>query len=328
MLKKLQKQKEQNFQFVDLHPPVASLKEEVIAGLSQKPKSLSPKWFYDERGSNLFNQITRCPEYYLTKTEISILNTHLEEILSLIGENPTIIEYGCGDSEKVEILLSHLPLASGYIPLDISRNHLLSLAERISENFPALEVTAVCSDFTKPMDLPFLHSYYSKKVAFFPGSSIGNFEPPQAGQLLNQIHQLVGPGGGLLIGVDLIKDPNTLNLAYNDQAGYTANFNLNLLDRINRECRANFERNRFQHHAFYNPIHHRIEMHLVSQKNQRVKIGDYPFTFKKDESIHTENSYKYDLPSFHLLAKKAGWTPVQTWTDPKNLFSIHYLQIS
>ncbi len=315
-----------SFHFLDLHPPLASLEEEVLAGLSQVQKNLSPKWFYDERGSDLFNHITRCEEYYLTRAEISILENNLEEILAMIGENATLIEYGCGDSRKVEILLDHLPLAEGYIPLDISKTHLLELARRISKKYPQLGTTAVCCDFTQPLQLPFLNSYYSKKIAFFPGSSIGNFEPSEAKKLLSQIRQLVGQKGKLLIGFDVIKDPAILNAAYNDQHGWTAQFNLNLLHRINRECQGDFNIQQFKHQAFYHSLLHRIEMHLVSKQDQIAFIGENLINFKNGETIHTENSYKYDLSSFQNLMQSAGWRSLKIWTDPQNLFAIHFLE--
>lgn len=322
--------------FHDLHPSPADLRAEVLAGLSRPQRTLPPKFFYDRSGSRLFDAITALPEYYLTRTEIGILRDHGAEMAERIGAGRTLIELGSGSSLKIRILLEALR-PSVYVPVDISREHLLASAHALAECFPGLAILAVCADYSGPFDLPLGPAELGQRAAFFPGSSIGNFEPDAAVTLLARVAGLLGPGGRLLIGADLIKDPAILHAAYNDAAGVTAAFNLNLLARIDRELNADFNPRGFAHRAFYNPLAEsspnaraglgRIEMHLVSLADQRVRIGDGTFDFRRGESIHTESSYKYSLDGFQALATEAGFVPEQVWTDPQGLFSVHCLKV-
>jgi len=312
-------------QFHDLHPPQENLLQEVKKGLHQRPKNISPKFFYDQRGSNLFTEITKLPEYYVTKVEMEILKNQGKEIAEQVGTNLLVVEYGCGNSEKIHHLLDFLQNPKAYLAIDISKSSLLELAQGLTRDYPKIEIIAVCADFTKPLELP-LNGRHSPlpRLAFFPGSSIGNFEPPKAIQFMKTIREEMGSEGGLLIGVDLKKDPQLLHQAYNDSQGLTEAFNKNLLIRLNRECRANFELDKFQHRAFYNEEAGRIEMHLVSRSDQSVQLGEEVYPFQKGETIHTENSYKYHVEEFQDLAKQAHWKPRAVWTDPKALFSLHY----
>jgi len=321
---------EQNLiKFHDFHPNGSDLFSEVLAGLQKETKIISPKFFYDRKGSQLFNQITQLEEYYLTNTEQDILKNQGQEIGQVVGQQTVIIEYGCGNSEKIHLLLDHLAQPKAYVAIDISKNPLLDLTGGLAESYPNLEIHAVCADFTQPLDLPLngAHQSYSR-TAFFPGSSIGNFEPADAIQFLKTVRDEVGTGGGLIIGVDLKKNPAILNAAYNDSQGITEAFNKNLLSRINRECEANFRLEDFAHQAFYNHEKGRMEMHLKSLKAQTVQIRDQPIHFKNGETIHTENSYKYHINEFQQLGQTAGWTPLKVWSDIKGFFSLHYWQAS
>ena len=311
-------------QFYDFHPKATDFYSEVIDGLLRTPKLIPPKFFYDELGSRLFEQICVTPEYYPTRTEQKILSDNAEEIAAMIGKNAYVIEPGSGSCEKIRLLLDTLQ-PEAYVPMDISRDFLQSSAQAISDEYPWLDVHAACIDFTQPLDLPFCPAD-ARKLAFFPGSSIGNFEPLQAITFMAQLAQTVGVGGGLLIGVDLKKDNAILNEAYNDRDGVTAAFNLNLLQRINNELDAEFDLNLFEHRAFYNNKIGRIEMHLVSQAEQIVPIADSVFDFKDGETIHTESSYKYTVSEFQQMASAAGFRPVYVWTDENRLFSVHYLE--
>jgi len=311
--------------FYDLHPPMADLKAEVLKGLSSLPKAISPKFFYDEYGSQLFDQITELPEYYPTRTEIGILQAHGQEMISLLGKDCLLIELGSGSSLKIRVLLDALQPAA-YMPIDISKEHLLKSAEILAVDYPELAIHATCADYSDHFHLPY-EPNGTPKAAFFPGSSIGNFEPLEAQALLQRVAEFLGPGSTLLIGVDIKKDRQRLNAAYNDAAGVTAAFNLNLLTRINRELDADFELSRFNHHAFYNEAQGRIEMHLVSKTPHEVQVDGQTFQFTKGESIHTENSYKYDIAQFQALTNKAGFQPIQVWTDVDDLFSIHCLKV-
>jgi dimethylhistidine N-methyltransferase len=311
--------------FHDYHPKPADFFVEVIDGLLHRPRSIPPKFFYNERGSQLFEQITGLPEYYLTRTEQGILEKNAEEIARIVGRNCLLIEPGSGNCEKVRLLLDALQPQT-YVPMDISRDHLRKAAVNLSADYPWLDVHASCIDFTQPLDLSFCPPD-SQRVAFFPGSSIGNFEPDSATRFLAQVADVVGPGGGMLIGVDLKKDRCILDAAYNDTTGITAQFNLNLLQRINSELNADFDLNHFTHHAFYNEQKGRIEMHLISQLRQAVHIGQHTIKFTKGESIHTENSYKYTIEEFQALAIRAGFIPVYLWTDADALFSVQYFEI-
>ncbi|MDD5330227.1 MAG: L-histidine N(alpha)-methyltransferase [Sulfuricella sp.] len=312
------------FRYYDCHPAPADLHAEVIRGLSREPRGIPPKFFYDEAGSRLFDAICATPEYYPARVETGIIRRNLLEIVACVGSGSLLIEPGSGDCRKVRELLAAIrPRA--YVPVDISGAWLRQAARRLAEEFPWLDIHAVCADFTAPLDLP-CRADGARRVAFFPGSSIGNFDPGQAVGFLSHLAAMVRQGGGLLIGVDLKKDAAVLNAAYNDVQGLTAAFNRNLLVRINRDLAANFEVRRFSHRAFYNEAEGRIEMHLVSETRQRVLIGGRCFDFEPGEGIHTENSYKYTVAQFQELAEQAGFEPVRVWTDADGLFSVHYLE--
>jgi len=311
--------------FYDLHPPMADLKEEVLKGLSCQPKAIPPKFFYDEYGSQLFDQITELPEYYPARTEIAILKEHGEEMISLLGKECLLVELGSGSSQKIRVLLDALQPAA-YMPIDISKEHLLKSAQILATDYPDLDIHATCADYSDHFHLPY-DPDDKPKAAFFPGSSIGNFTPPDAQALLQRVAEFLGQGSTLLIGVDIKKDRQRLNAAYNDAAGVTAAFNLNLLTRINRELAADFDLSRFEHNAFYNEQQGRIEMHLVSKTPHEVQVDGQTFQFAKGESIHTENSYKYSIAQFQTLANEVGFEAEQVWTDADDLFSVHCLRV-
>ena len=311
--------------FYDRHPKPVDFHLEVICGLSLKPRAIAPKFFYDETGSQLFEAICATPEYYPTRTEIGILQTALSSIKQLLGANCVLIEPGSGNSQKVRLLLDAIrPVA--YVPVDISKEFLKKVAQEVATDYPWLDIHAICDDYTTDFDLPNFRPS-NRKIAFFPGSSIGNFEPPEAVNFLTNVAKHVYPKGGLLIGVDLKKEVSILNAAYNDAKGVTAQFNKNLLVRINRELSADFSIDTFRHYANYNASLGRIEMHLVSECEQVINVGTDAFTFTKHERLHTENSYKYSIPEFQDLARQAGFKPIQVWTDPKRWFSLHYLEV-
>jgi dimethylhistidine N-methyltransferase len=306
----------------ELHRPAESMAAEVHAGLSRTPKRLPPKLFYDKKGSELFDVITRLPEYYPTRTEIGLLRQHAGEMSGLLGSDSILLELGSGSSTKIRLLLEAVRPRI-YVPMDISREHLIDSAQRLARDYPWLTVHAACVDYSQPWDMPdFGPGRYN---AFFPGSSIGNFEPAAALQLLRQVRRLVGQGGGLLIGVDLKKDARILERAYNDSRGVTADFNLNMLTHINRRLAADFDPANFVHRAIYNADLGRIEMHLESRRDHRVQVDGNAYHFAAGETIHTENSYKYAVHEFHGLAAGAGFGPARVWTDPAGLFSVHYL---
>lgn len=313
-----------NVQLYDLHPPLADVREEVLRGLSQSQKAISPKFLYDKQGAELFDAICTLDEYYLTRTEMAILTTHASEIANLIGDG-VLIEFGSGSCQKIRILLDAMPSLTTYVGLDISKQHLQESCTALAAAYPGLEAIAICTDYTQPVALPeFLQPRH--KVAFFPGSSIGNLEPEDVIQFLKNTATLVRPKGGLLIGVDLKKDKETLEAAYDDSRGISAAFALNLLKRINRDLKADFDLNQFGYRAFYNPVG-RIEMYIVSLSDQVVHIGDVAIAFQKGETLHTENSYKYSIPEFQSLALQAGYYSKCVWTDPQDLFSVHYLTL-
>jgi dimethylhistidine N-methyltransferase len=299
---------------------------DVIDGLSQQPKRLSPKYFYDAIGSELFEQITRLPEYYPTRTELNILRARGSEIKTTLPRNAALVEFGAGSTTKVRLLLEQCEFAA-YVPVDISGDFLNAQARVLREDFPHLNVYPVTADFTAPFVLPDAVKAMPK-VGFFPGSTLGNFEPHEACAFLRSARDILGQGAQLLIGIDLEKDERQLYAAYNDAAGVTARFNLNVLVRINRELGGNFNLSAFTHRAIYNRERHRIEMHLISRTQQTVRVLGRSFSFRAGESIHTECSYKYSLDRFNALALGAGWTPRVSWTDPDNLFSVHELVAS
>ena len=299
--------------------------QEVLQGLQQSQKELPCKYFYDERGSRLFDQICELEEYYPTRTEAHIMCAHGAAMAGRIGPHARLIEYGSGSSTKTRILLNHLfaqnCAPAAYVPLDISREHLLRSARRLVAEYPALNVLPVCADYTTKFSLP--EAAALKTVVYFPGSTIGNFHPHEARQFLHHIAEVCGAEGGLLIGVDLEKDARLLEAAYNDKQGVTADFNLNILRHINRELGADFNLDQFAHHAPYNREKHRIEMHLVSCCEQDVNIGGEEIHFDEGEFIYSESSYKYTPSRFADLA--ADWRVEQIWTDENALFSVQYL---
>ena len=315
-----------NLHFCDLQPSAENFRSAVMDGLGRSPKRLPPKFFYDEQGSRLFDAITQLPEYYPTRTEIGLLRRHGQEIAERLGSGLLLIELGSGSDVKIRVLL-HALHPSAYMPIDISAQHLYRSGLAIAEDFPDLQVHAVCADYSAPLRLPEVVHIYPR-AAFFPGSSIGNFEPGQAGSLLERIASVLGPGGRLIIGVDLKKDAGILDVAYNDAQGVTAAFNRNLLVRINRELEADFDLGAFDHHAFYNAEQGRVEMHLMANSPQQVHINGHRFDFREGEGVHTENSYKYSVAEFRTMAKKAGYVSERVWQDERNLFSLHCLRVS
>jgi dimethylhistidine N-methyltransferase len=314
---------EPGLHFYDYHPRPADMCAEVLAGLALPQKRLSPKFFYDADGSRLFDAICELPEYYPTRTEIGILRQHGHEMAELLGREALLIELGSGSSLKIRVLLEALRPAI-YMPVDISKEHLLASARALADAFPGLAVHACCADYSGPFELP-VDDHDHPRAAFFPGSSVGNFDPVDAQRFLTRVGSLLGPGGRLLIGVDLRKDPSVLHAAYNDSQGVTAEFNLNLLRRINAELGADFDVDAFRHRAHFNDDRSRIEMHLISSRDQRASVDGQTFHFAEGESIHTESSYKYSIESFQALARASGFAPERFWTDEQALFSVHSL---
>lgn len=315
-----------DFAFHDLAPSEESFRDAVIAGLGRAAKALPCKFFYDAQGSALFEEICRLPEYYLTRTEIAILDQYAGAIAAYIGAHCRLIELGSGASLKVRILLAALAAPAAYVPVDISREHLREAAAQLAADFPELPIIAVCADYTRPFRLPPLSGPKGKRVGFFPGSTIGNFEPAAVVRFLGHCAELLGPEGEMLIGVDLKKAPDILDRAYNDRTGINAAFNLNLLARINRELGGDIAVDRFEHLAFYNEEAGRMELYLKSLADQTATIAGHRFDFAEGELIHTENSYKYAVPEFRALAAQAGFRAAHTWTDKHALFSVHYFR--
>jgi dimethylhistidine N-methyltransferase len=315
-----------NLAFDDLRPPLEDFCAAVIAGLARRPRSLSPKFFYDARGSELFDEITGLPEYYPTRTEIALLREHGAAMAALLGHDTLLIELGSGSDAKIRVLLDALrPRA--YVPIDISREHLLRSARGIAGDHPGLAVHALCADYTRAFALPEAVRGL-RRAAFYPGSSIGNFEPDQACALLRGVAELLGPDGRLLVGVDLKKAPVRLHAAYNDSQGVTARFNLNLLHRIRRELGADIDPAAFRHHAFYNGDAGRVEMHLIATRPQTVVVDARRFEFAEGDGIQTENSYKYAVDEFGALAAAAGFDTLRVWQDRERLFSVHCLVVA
>lgn len=299
----------------------------VVEGLSKPQKRLSSKYFYDERGSKLFDKITALPEYYPTRTETALLRKHAAEFAELIGPSASLVEFGSGSSTKVRILLDALEAPSAYVPIDISREHLIESAKGLAGAYPDLMVVPVSADYTQPLELPDIPNE-AVRVGFFPGSTIGNFTYAEAVDFLRTAGTELGTDNGLLIGVDLKKDLGVLRAAYNDADGVTAEFNLNILRHINRELGADFNLDGFTHDALWQAEKGRIEMHLVSDRDQKVRIDGKVFAFAEGESIHTEDSHKYTVEEFQALAMEAGWRAYRHWVDVNNLFSIHYLRVA
>ncbi|NUS34262.1 MAG: L-histidine N(alpha)-methyltransferase [Gemmatimonadaceae bacterium] len=305
-----------------------ALRTEVLRGLAATPKTLPPKLFYDATGAVLFERITELPEYYPTRAELEILRAHTRDIATLAGERCALVEYGSGAGVKVRLLLDAFageghPVAA-YVPIDISREQLADVAAQIAAEYPAVPVYPVCADYTTPLRLPDLPQR-ARRIAFFPGSTIGNFHPTEAAAFLRRVRRTIADDGVLVLGVDRRKDAATLDAAYNDSAGITAVFNLNMLARLNRELGADFDLPRFQHRAFFNEVASRIEMHLVSLERQVVHLAGERFAFEAGESIWTESSYKYDLAALGVLVTSAGFRITRLWTDGAERFWVAYL---
>ena len=304
--------------------PVDEL-DEIIDGLSQPEKMISPKYFYDERGSQLFEEITRLPEYYPTETELGIMRANVNEIATLAGRHASLIEFGSGSSLKTRVLLEHMDDLAAYVPVDISEDHLLDSALQVRAEFSGLEVLPVVADFTQPFRLPSPAILPQRNVVYFPGSTIGNFTHDAALDLLQVMYHEAGEGGALLIGVDLQKDPDIIQRAYNDSAGVTAEFNINMLRHLNRVFDADFDLGAFEHSAEYNEEEGRIELRLISGQDQEVTVGDMFFSIDEGEAILTEYSHKYTLDGFAAMAKAAGFNVECVWMDAERLFSVQYL---
>ena len=309
----------------DYHPRRDEMCREVLAGLAERQKTLPCKYFYDERGSALFEAICELPEYYLTRTELGIMETHVATMAAALGPGLMLVEPGSGSSRKTRLLLDHLSNPVAYVPVDISREHLVRSADRLSRLYPALEVLPVCADFSQDFRVPASRRAPRRGAVYFPGSTIGNFTRPETVDLLRQIRRLAGPHGALLIGLDLAKDPQVLERAYDDAAGVTAEFNLNILTRINRELDADFDLSGFRHRAVYNASEGCIEMHLVSLGSQEVRVADERFGFAPEEHILSERSYKHSPEGFAALAAQAGLVVEEQWMDDRRYFSVMYL---
>jgi dimethylhistidine N-methyltransferase len=307
-------------------PATSEFAADVLVGLTATPKRLSPKYFYDRTGSELFERITTLPEYYPTRCDVAILTEHADDIAALIPKRAALIEFGSGSSAKTRIVLSKAKSLTAYVPVDISAEFLRQQADALRREYPAVAMLPVEADFARPFRLP-VAAEKLPRVGFFPGSTIGNFEPHEAANVLCNAARILGRGANFIVGVDLVKDTQILQKAYNDSQGVTAKFNLNLLTRINRELGAKFNLACFEHHAFFNRERSRIEMHLASLKRQRVRLLGECIDFRAGETIHTENSYKYSVEAFRALARGAGWTPAAVWTDAEGKFSVHVLSL-
>jgi dimethylhistidine N-methyltransferase len=300
--------------------------EDVVAGLSQNQKTLPSKYFYDQRGSKLFDDICELDEYYLTRTESSLMEDRVSEIASVIGPNALLVEYGSGSSSKTRLLLRNLTRPAGYVPIDISGEYLAQVGISLRAEFPNINVMPVVADFTKPFVFPTTSDRESRTMIYFPGSTIGNFRREEAIRLLAGMADSAGTDGGILIGVDLDKNRDLLHAAYNDSRGITAEFNLNVLNRINKELGGGFDLSKFQHRAVFNDSRSCIEMHLVSTQRQTVNVCKYTFEFEENESVLTEYSHKYTVESFRQMASEAGLGARNIWTDADNMFAVMYLE--
>ena len=312
---------------LDREPARSDFLSEVLSGLSRRPRTLPCKFFYDERGAALFQQICELPEYYVTRTELAILQQYSSEMAVHLGPRLELVGFGTGAGTKTRILIEQLEQPVAYVPVDISSKQLRNSTALFSQLFPQLEILPVCTDYLQPFNLPTPAIRPARKVVYFPGSTIGNFEPPQAEEFLRRIAELCGAGGGLLIGVDLRKERAVLEAAYNDRAGVTAQFNLNLLARCNAELGADFDLSQWRHRAVYNSDEGRIEMHLVSEREQTVRLHDQEFHFAAGEVIVTEFSYKYAPEGFIELARRAGFAFVKMWSDDARLFGVFYFAL-
>jgi dimethylhistidine N-methyltransferase len=315
-----------NVRLLDYEPAPSDERAEILAGLHQDQKQLSPKYFYDETGSRLFDEICKLPEYYPTRTELGIMRENIGAMKNLLGRRTSIIEPGSGSSLKARVLLDHVEEPAAYVPVDISREHLMKTAGQLADDYPEVEILPVCADFTRTFDLPEPSITPERNVVFFPGSTIGNFSRDAAVDLLRTMHDVVNGNGALLIGVDLMKPRQLVEPAYNDQAGVTAKFNKNILVRINREHAGEFDIDRFEHDAIYDEANNRIEMRLVSSEDQDIQIAGETIHFSKGEYIVTEHSHKYSVEEFGGMGEEADFTLREVWTDPDELFSVQYLE--
>jgi dimethylhistidine N-methyltransferase len=315
------------YEYHDLKPAKGSFLKDVVAGLSLPRKALPPKYFYDARGSELFDSICELPEYYPTRTELAMLQASAPEMAQRIGTDSAIVEYGSGSGRKTRILIAALE-PRAYVAIDISGEQLRAAVAQLATEFPRVHMFGVCADYTRQLPLQQLDAIdAARRVVFFPGSTIGNFTVAEALDFLANARRVAAPGGAMLVGVDLKKDRAVLHAAYNDAQGVTSAFNLNLLTRINRELDADFDLQAFEHRAHYDEDQGRIEMHLVSTRDQTVRIDGRTFRFAAGESIHTENSCKYSVEEFQALARRAGFEAQEVWVDAQRLFSIHYLTV-
>ena len=308
-------------------PTVDGDAQDILAGLSLQQKHVSPKYFYDERGSELFDQICELPEYYLTRTEVGIMKAHLPEMAELVGPLASVIEFGSGSSVKSRLLLDHFMRPAAYVPVDISVDYLQKTAEELAADYPKIEILPIYADFTQPFDLPRPKVMPLKNLVYFPGSTIGNFTAPEAESLLRVMRQEAKQGGALLIGVDLKKDRQIIESAYNDSRGITAAFNINILRRLNRELGTDFDLDSFEHRAIYDEINGRIEMRLVSRQTQQVTVAGKVIKFLANEYIITEYSHKYSLEEFAAMAQAAGFQREHVWLDNEALFSVQYFTV-
>ena len=311
----------------DSAPDLSEDRRAVLRGLAAPQKRLSPKYFYDQRGSELFDQICALPEYYPTRTELKLMDRHLPEVAELVGPGAAVIEFGAGSNVKIRKLLDHLVEPTAYVPVEISGDYLVEQCEALARDYPNVHVQPVLADFTQPFELPRHPVQPKRNLVFFPGSTIGNFTRPEAAALLEVMRLEAKPGGALLIGVDLRKRRGIMEAAYNDRQGVTAEFNLNVLRRLNRELDADFDLDTFEHEAVYDESEGRIEMRLVSRRVQTVTVAGLPIGFEQGEYIITEYSHKYSLEEFRGVATRAGFTPERSWMDEDRLFSIHYMTV-
>lgn len=312
---------------LDQAPATESFREAVLKGLRRPQKQTPAKFLYDERGSKLFEQICELDEYYLTRTEIGIMRQNVEAMAAAIGPRARLVEYGSGSSVKTRILLDHLENLAAYVPVDISKEHLVESANALAEEYPAIPVQPVCADYTSSFTLPDPPLPVARTVAYYPGSTIGNFRRDEARRFLRRIADTVGPGGGLLIGIDLKKDVDVLKAAYDDSEGITAAFNKNLLRRMNRELDATFDLDSFEHHVVWNADRGCIESYLRSTTAQTVTVAGETFSFDEGETIHTEDSHKYTLDGFATLAAEAGFWVDTVWTDDRSYFSVQHCTV-
>jgi L-histidine N-alpha-methyltransferase len=310
----------------DQHPPAGDFLRDVLDGLARAPKSIPPVYFYDAKGSALFDSITLAPEYYVTRTELALLDAIGPELASLAGKDAVVVEPGSGSSVKIHKLLSALDQPAGYVGLDISKRHLVEACIELAETYPGLAVGAICADFTTGISLDHLPVPQGRRVLFFPGSTIGNFEPEAARDVLAGFRKGMRPGDALLIGADRVKDEATLVAAYDDAGGTSAAFNLNLITRINKELGGTIPAGSLEHLSVWNAEHARIEMHLEALERIEFEVGGHSFSMEKGERLHTENSHKFTPDTFDALARSAGFKRAHSWSDPAEFFSLHWLE--